>query len=120
MASVPSARPPGPGEGTARAERGLRQAVRALHHRNFTLFWSGAFVSNIGTWMQNITVPYVLYQLTNSAAWVGLATFVQFLPGFLLAPWAGSFADRFPRRIVLLISQTAAGLVALGLWLAWV
>jgi MFS family permease len=113
-------RPAGPAEGTARAGRGLRQAVRALRYRNFTLFWSGAFVSNIGTWMQNITVPYVLFQLTNSAAWVGLATFVQFLPGMILAPWAGSVADRFPRRIVLLISQTAAGLVALALWLAWV
>src|SRR5205807_5972002 len=120
MSSAPAVRPAGAGEGTAKAERGLRQAVRALRYRNFTRFWSSAVVSNIGTWMQNITVPYVLFQLTNSAAGGGLATFVQFLPGVILGPWAGSVADRFPRRIVLVISQTAAGLVALTLWLAWV
>lgn len=66
--------------------------------------------------MQNITVPYVLYQQTHSASWVGFAAFMQFLPGVLLGPMAGSLADRFPRRTVLLVSQGVAAVLAFVLW----
>ena len=48
--------------------RGLRHAFRALRHRDFALFWSGAFVSSIGMWMQNVTVPFLLHEATGSAA----------------------------------------------------
>jgi MFS family permease len=99
---------------------GLRQSVKAFHHRDFALFWSGALVSNAGTWMQNVTVPFVLLELTHSPVWVGLAAFVQFFPGVIFGPVAGPLADRFPRRTVLLWSQVAQGLLALGLWAAWV
>lgn len=102
------------------AQRGLLQAVAALRHRDFALFWTGALLSNVGTWMQHITVPYVLYQQTDSAAWVGFAAFMQFLPGVVLGPWAGSLADRFERRLVLLVSQGLAALVAFALWGAFV
>ena len=48
--------------------RRLPDAVAAFRSRDFTLFWSGALVSNIGTWMQNVTVPFVIYyRLTHSA-----------------------------------------------------
>ena len=98
----------------------FRSATVALGYRDFRLFWTGALISNIGTWMQNVTVPYVLYQLTHSAAWVGLAAFVQFLPAVALGPIAGSFADRFRRRVLIMWTQLAAGLLALALWGAWV
>jgi hypothetical protein len=49
-------------------ERGLRVAVRALKHRDFALFWTSALVSNVGTWVQNTTVPFVVYDLTGSKA----------------------------------------------------
>jgi hypothetical protein len=55
--------------------RGLRHAVRAFRRRDFAIFWWGALVSNTGTWVQNLAVPFVLYELTTSARWVGLATF---------------------------------------------
>lgn len=96
--------------------RGLLQAVAALRHRDFALFWSGALLSNIGTWMQNITVPYVLYRETGSASWVGFAAFMQFIPGVMFGPLAGSLADRFQRRVVLLVSQGLAAAVAFVLW----
>lgn len=98
------------------AQRGLLQAVAALRYRDFGLFWTGALFSNIGMWMQNITVPYVLYRQTNSVSWVGFAAFMQFIPGVLLGPLAGSIADRFSRRTVLLVSQCAAAGVAFALW----
>jgi MFS family permease len=91
-----------------------------LHHRDFALFWVGALLSNIGTWMQNVTVPYVIFQITHSAGWVGLAAFASLFPALLLAPLAGSLADRFNRKVLLAWSQVVQGLLALALWGAWI
>lgn len=99
--------------------RGLRHAARAFRHRDFTIFWSGALASNTGSWVQNLTVPYVLYEVTESAFWVGLSTFTQFVPSMLLGPLAGSIADRFDRRRVLLTTQSLMAVAALALWLTW-
>jgi MFS family permease len=125
-ATAPPARgPAGAGTGGAPAEgavpdQGLRHAVRAFHHRDFAIFWSGALASNTGSWVQNLAVPYVLYQLTESAFWVGLATFTQFIPAMLLGPIAGSIADRYDRRKVLFVTQSLLALAAIALWAAWV
>ena len=54
---------------TTPPKRGLREAVVAFRNRNFTLFWSGALISNIGTWMQNITVPFALLVHTLIVLW---------------------------------------------------
>ena len=54
---------------------GLRSAVAALRYRNFALFWTGALISSTGGWVQNVTIPFVIYQLTDSEAWVGFAGF---------------------------------------------
>jgi MFS family permease len=99
--------------------QGLRHAARAFKHRDFAIFWTGALASNTGSWVQNLAVPYVLYQVTKSAFWVGLATFTQFLPVMLLGPLAGSIADRFDRRRVLLATQSLMAVGALALWAAW-
>lgn len=99
--------------------RGMRHALRAFRHRDFAIFWTGALFSNTGTWVQNLTVPYVLYQLTGRAFWVGFAAFAQFIPVMILGPVAGSIADRHDRRIVLLCTQSAMAAAALGLWAVW-
>ena len=99
------------------SSRGLRHAFRALRHRDFALFLTGAFISSTGMWMQNDTVPYVLNEATGSAAWVGLAGFAQFIPAMVMGPVGGTFADRFPRRRILLWSQSVAMVVAVVLWL---
>jgi MFS family permease len=96
--------------------RGLRHAFRAMRHRDFALFFAGAFISNTGMWMQNVTVPFVLYQATEQAAWIGLGAFLQFMPALLVAGVGGVFADRFPRRRILLCSQSVNMVVALALW----
>jgi len=100
--------------------RKLPDAVAAFRSRDFSLFWTGALVSNIGTWMQNVTVPFVLFRITHSALWVGLAAFVQLFPSMLIAPVAGALADRLERRRVLIASQAVQGLLALALWGVWV
>ncbi|MGY6501714.1 MAG: MFS transporter [Acidimicrobiales bacterium] len=97
----------------------MRHALRAFRHRDFAIFWAGALGSNTGSWVQNLTVPFVIYQITNSAFWVGVATFSQFVPVMILGPLAGSIADSHDRRSVLLVTQSAMALAAFALWAVW-
>ncbi|MFP5321133.1 MAG: MFS transporter [Acidimicrobiia bacterium] len=101
------------------ARPGLREAVAALRIRDFRRFWLGAIVSNSGSWMQNVTVPYVLFQLTGSATWVGLASFLQFVPALFMGPLGGSLADRYARRTVILAAQSGLAVASVGLWALW-
>ena len=94
--------------------------MNAFRHRDYRIFWIGALLSNTGSWLLNLTLPYVLFQLTGSALWVGASVAAQFLPTFLLSPWGGSLADHYPRRRILLVMQMAMGLGALLLWMAWI
>lgn len=94
--------------------------MKAFRYRDFRIFWFGALVSNTGTWVLNLTLPFVLFELTGSAVWVGAAVAAQFLPMFVFSPLGGSVADQYPRRSVLLALQTAMGLGALLIWFAWV
>jgi len=92
-----------------------RQMFRALSHRNFRLFWMGAFLSNVGTWMQAVAQGWLVLQLTNSAFWLGLDAFMATAPGFLLTLVGGVFADLIDRRRLLIYTQVVAGCAALGL-----
>jgi MFS family permease len=89
-----------------------------LRHRDFALFWAGAFVSSTGMWMQNVTVPFLLHEATGSAAWVGFGAFAQFFPAMVMAPLGGSLADRHARRTILIWNQAVLGVLALALWLS--
>jgi MFS family permease len=94
------------------AQTPIRRALialfgRALRHRNFRLFTFGQSVSLIGTWMQNVAVGWLVYRLTGSAFLLGLLGFVSQGPNFLLAPIAGVLADRFDKRRIVLITQSA-------------
>ncbi|MGO4692472.1 MFS transporter [Glaciibacter sp. 2TAF33] len=91
----------------------------AFRHRGYSIFWVGALISSTGTWLGSLTVPYVLYQHTGSAIWVGLAAAAQFGPAFVLAPLGGFLADNHDRRLLLLWTQTGLGVIALWMWLQW-
>lgn len=104
----------------ASGSRGLKHAFKALSHRDFAYFWSGAALSNIGTWMQRITVPFVLYSLTGSAAWIGLGTFLEFLPMMAMNSVGGVLADRIDRRRLLIGTQVGQLVLGVGLWALWV
>ena len=98
--------------------RGLRHAFRALRHRDFALFWSGALISSIGMWMQGVTIPFVIHEVTGSATWVGLSAFAQFAPVMVMSPLGGALADRHARRTILVWNQAALLVLALALWLS--
>jgi MFS family permease len=91
----------------------------SLSVRNYRIYASGAFVSNIGTWMGRVAQDWlVLTELTNhSSSALGIVTGLQFLPFLVLAPWAGMIADRYPKRVILAITQSALLLSALALGL---
>ena len=88
---------------------------RALSHRNYRVFWIGAFLSNVGTWMQAVAQGWLMLQLTNSALWLGIDGFMATAPGFFLTLAGGVFADLVDRRRLLLYTQVVAGLAAVGL-----
>ena len=88
---------------------------RALSHRNYRVFWIGAFLSNVGTWMQAVAQGWLVLQLTNSAFWLGIDGFMATAPGFFLTLAGGVFADLVDRRRLLLYTQVVAGVAALAL-----
>ena len=88
---------------------------RSLKNNNYRIWAAGAFVSNIGTWMQRIAQDWlVLTELThNNASAVGIVMSLQFAPQLLLLPWSGWAADRFERRKFLFATQAGLGLISL-------
>jgi MFS family permease len=99
---------------TARPKR-KSAMFRALSHRNYRRFWVGAFLSNIGTWMQAVAQGWLVLQLTDSSFWLGLDGFMATAPGFFLTLAGGVFADLVDRRRLLLYTQVVAGIAAFGL-----
>ncbi len=108
-----------PAEAHAAAHAGnkvhLSHAWRALRARNFRLFFTGQSVSLIGTWMTRIATSWLVYRLTGSALMLGLVGFVGQIPTFLLAPFAGVWVDRLPKRTVLVWTQVLASVQSLAM-----
>jgi MFS family permease len=89
--------------------------LAALRYRNFRLFWVGLLVSNTGTWMQMTATNWLLYQLTGSAALLGLNGIFRAVPAIGLGIISGTFADRYDRRKLMICTEVASGLLALAL-----
>ena len=96
-------------------QRGLSEMFRALRYRNFFLFWSGAFLSNTGTWMQAVAQGWLVLTLSNSPFWLGVDAFMATAPGLVFTLVGGVFADVIDRRKLLIYSQIVAGVTALTL-----
>lgn len=92
---------------------------RSLAHRNYRIWFIGALVSNVGAWMQATAQNWVvLTELTDNDAFaVGITMALQFAPQLLLVPITGLIADRFDRRKILMVTQTALMLLGLALGL---
>lgn len=90
---------------------------RSLSVLNYRIWFAGAMVSNVGTWMQRTAQDWiVLTQLTDhNATAVGVVMALQFGPQLVLMPWSGLIADRLDRRKLLMLTQTLMGVLALGL-----
>lgn len=85
----------------------LRNMFRALRHRNFAVFCSGQIISLIGSWMQALALSWLIFRLTGSSTQLGAVTFCSQIPVLLFSPFGGIVADRYPKRSVLLATQSA-------------
>lgn len=106
------------GERAAREDRqSMSPTFASLRYYNYRLWFSAALVANVGTWMQRVAQDWlVLTVLTdNSGTAVGIVTALQFLPVLALSAWAGVLADRVDRRKLLILTQSALGVLALAL-----
>ncbi|HET7304136.1 MAG TPA: MFS transporter [Segeticoccus sp.] len=93
----------------------MSPTFRSLSIYNYRLYWTGAFISNVGTWMSRVSQDWlVLTELTdNSATAMGIVTALQFVPIVVLAPFGGVIADRFRKRRILAVTQTALAVTSL-------
>src|SRR5437588_4080486 len=101
------ARPPG---------TSLLRALSSLRQRNFRLYWYGQMIWLMGSGMQSIGQVWLVLTLTHSAWQLGLVGALQALPVLLFSLFGGVFADRWPKRRVLLVTQATAMIQALLLW----
>ncbi|MDP4291556.1 MAG: MFS transporter, partial [Bacteroidota bacterium] len=92
---------------------GLNNIFRSLRYRNYRYFFYGQSISLIGTWIQRIAVPWLVYDLTGSVFYLGLVGFAGQIPTLLLAPFAGVLIDRWNRYVILVITQILSMIQAL-------
>jgi MFS family permease len=90
----------------------VRNAFRALRHRNLRLFFLGHGVSLIGVWMQQVAMGWLVYRLTNSELLLGVIAFAGQFPGLLMAPFAGWLVDHWNRHRIVIVTQVLLALQA--------
>ncbi|WP_375423483.1 MFS transporter [uncultured Friedmanniella sp.] len=91
------------------------RALAALQVHDYRLYLSSQMVATTGIWMQRIAQDWLVLQLTGSVTAVGVAVALQFLPVLLFGLYGGVVADRYPKRTILIITQSTAALMALSL-----
>ncbi len=94
---------------------GIRNIFRSFQYRNYRLFFGGQSLSLIGTWIQRIATPWLVYHMTDSAFLLGVVGFAGQIPTFLIAPFAGVLTDRINKYHILIATQVAAMIQALML-----
>lgn len=123
----PSPQPAVSAAAPRRARPSFQQTFAALRYRNYRLWFTGQLVSLFGSWMQITAQGFLVYQLTNSPAYLGYVGFASGVPAWLFTLYGGVIADRISRRTLLLVTQTAmmllafilAGLVFAGVVQPW-
>src|SRR5512139_1080518 len=97
-----------PGGASSGAATRWPHALRSLARRDLRLFFAGQAVSLAGTWMQTVAQSWLVWRLTRSTGLLGVVNFLGSVPVFLFGIWAGSLADRLPRRRLVLATQANA------------
>ena len=89
----------------------------ALSVRNFRLYFLGQLVSISGTWMQSVAQGWLVLKLTDSAVDLGIAVALAFVPMLVAGTWGGVVVDRYSKRQILFLTQSASAVLALSLGL---
>src|SRR5439155_1196617 len=80
----------------------VHRVLRVLRSRDYLLFWSGSFIANLGVWMQQIALGWLVYDLTRRASLLGTVSFCGNAPILVLGLVGGAIADRASRRTIML------------------
>ena len=97
----------------------LKGMFRSFRYKNYRLYFAGQSISLIGTWIQRIATPWLVYHLTNSPFLLGLVGFAGQIPTFVIAPFAGVLTDRWNKYRIMVVTQVAAMIQALILALLY-
>src|ERR1700744_6369143 len=92
--------------------RVLKDSFKILEIKNVRIYMFGQSISLVGDWMQQTAQAWLVWQLTHKATALGIVALLSQAPFFVFGPWVGSFADRYSRRTILLITQTLCMLFA--------
>lgn len=87
--------------------------IAAFYYRDFRLYWTGLFLSNIGTWMQVTAVSWLIYRITGSPLQLGMNGLFRAVPAIGLSVISGTIADRYNRKKLMLTTQCLLGTLAL-------
>jgi MFS family permease len=104
---------PTPGQNSNVGARSFKRTFVSFQNYNYRLYWSGQLLSRMGSWITNIAQAWLVLQLTNSSFALGLVTALQALPITFLALFGGVLADRFPKRRVLIVTQSVMAIESL-------
>ncbi|MBS1727294.1 MAG: MFS transporter [Armatimonadetes bacterium] len=93
---------------------------RVFRYRDFRLLWIGAFLSFVGSWVQNVGQGVLVYDLTGSKERLALISLCSMIPVTILGPFAGSYVDKMNKRALLAWSQVLLAMTALLVaYLTW-
>jgi MFS family permease len=84
----------------------------ALAHRNFQLYFIGQVISLIGFWLQQVGLGWLVFQVTNSAFWVGAAIGIAILPSLFFSTFAGVYIDKVNKKKLLIFTQSSEAIIA--------
>ncbi|HYM21312.1 MAG TPA: MFS transporter [Candidatus Kapabacteria bacterium] len=93
----------------------VRTTFRSIRHRNYRLFFFGQCISLIGTWLQNTALAWLVYDLTRDARALGIMSFLGAVPVLVFGAYAGTVADEYPKRRILMWTQSLLGVFAIAL-----
>lgn len=86
----------------------------SLRHKDFLLLWLSNLCNASAVWFQQITIPWVVWEISGSPFLVGIAAGMRSIPFLVIGPMAGVFADRVDRRKIVLVTQSVMALVVLA------
>jgi len=103
IAQKPQADAAAPAPDAHASGRGLRlETFSSLRHRDYRLLFFGTMFMSVGQWVQQVTMGWLMYDLTGSSVLLGVLNGLRALPFLVVGPFAGVVADRTDRRMVLL------------------
>jgi MFS family permease len=94
-------------------KRYSRETFSSFQVRNYRLYYIGQIISTSGTFMQSVAQAWLVLKISNSGTALGIVSALQYIPILLFGTLGGVVADRFSKRTVLYLTQSAAGILAL-------